>query len=670
MIDMCGIAGIYSFKGNAKPEHIKRMADSLRHRGPDDEGFLAVNSESTKAYPLTGSESKVQGPRIEDFNEPANLFLGHRRLSIIDLSPAGHQPMCNEDGSLWIVYNGEIYNYLELRKELEPLGHRLKSQTDTEVVLHAYEEWGTDCLRRFNGMWAFAVVDLKSNKIFCARDRAGVKPFYYFYDGKRFCFASEIKALIEIDGFSIEPNEQILADYLFSGLLDHTEETFFKNIYQLRPGEYLLIESNKLTVRSYWDIDPKGVRFCSESDDTEQFYELLQDSVRLRLRSDVPIGTCLSGGLDSSTIVCLANRLMFDAHAIDPRLVGERQKTFSSCFENHVYDERKYIELVIKQTNAEKNYVFPKGESLCKDLPRLVWHQDEPFGSTSIYAQWNVMKLAKEQGVKVLLDGQGGDELLAGYLPSFYFLFRRALKQVDLGRFIKEIKGFRKNHGNMLSQFLPGMLITIVPSWGKPLFQKFVKRDVGWAEGGFQKKYFRNFPRPMKFNDDLNDYLYHNFRSMTLPGLLHYEDRNSTAFSLEARLPFLDYRLVEFIFSLPSEQKIKGGVTKVILRNAMQSILPEEVKNRRDKMGFVTPGDIWVRTILRNQIYDIISSKSFAERGYFNIDKVKKVFDKHCKREINVSSLIWRWVNLELWFRTFFDGRPIPEVWEGHGNPD
>jgi asparagine synthase (glutamine-hydrolysing) len=235
---MCGITGIYSFKGSINPGCIKRMTDSLRHRGPDDEGFLAVNSTSGKVVNLIGIESKTHGSSIEDFNGYANLFIGHRRLSIIDLSPAGHQPMCNEDGSSWIVYNGEIYNYLEIRKELENLGHHLKSQTDTEVVLHAYEEWGTDCLRRFNGMWAFAVVDLKSNKIFCARDRAGVKPFYYFYDGKRFCFASEIKALIEIDGFSIEPNEQILADYLFSGLLDHTEETFFKNIYQLRPGEY------------------------------------------------------------------------------------------------------------------------------------------------------------------------------------------------------------------------------------------------------------------------------------------------------------------------------------------------------------------------------------------------------------------------------------------------
>lgn len=212
---MCGITGVYSFKGTVDPMCIKRMTDLLRHRGPDDEGFLAVDSASGKVFSLIGSESKIQGLRIEDFNEPANLFLGHRRLSIIDLSSAGHQPMCNEDGSLWIVYNGEIYNYFEIRKELVSLGHRFNSYTDTEVILHAYEEWEIDCLKRFNGMWAFAIYDLRKKRIFCSRDRAGVKPFYFIHDGARFCFASEIKALLKIDNFSIEPNEQIIADYLF-----------------------------------------------------------------------------------------------------------------------------------------------------------------------------------------------------------------------------------------------------------------------------------------------------------------------------------------------------------------------------------------------------------------------------------------------------------------------
>jgi asparagine synthase (glutamine-hydrolysing) len=509
-------------------------------------------------------------------------------------------------------------------------------------------------------MWAFAVVDLRGDKIFCSRDRAGIKPFYYIYDGKRFCFGSEIKALLQMDNFPIQPNDQIVADYLFSGLIDHTRETFFKNIYQLRPGEYLLIESNRLTVKSYWDIESKPVHFSKEEDYTERFYELFQDSIQLRLRSDVPIGTCLSGGLDSSSIVCLANRLMFDTHWIDTRLVGERQKTFSSCFENHVYDERKYIELVIKQTGAEKNYVFPKGESLDQDLSKLVWHQDEPFGSTSIYAQWDVMRLAKERGVTVLLDGQGGDELLGGYIPSFYYLFYGLLRNLNLRRLLEEMRGFRKCHSTMLA--------VILSHWITHRFWNAIGKKIEWAEGTFQKKYLRGISKPLKFENDLNNYLYHCFRFLTLPRLLHSEDRNSMAFSIEARLPFLDYRLVEYIFNLPFDQKIKEGVTKVVLRDAMKGTLPEEVRNRYDKMGFVTPEDIWFRTVLRNQIYEIISSKSFAERGYFVLDRVKEAFEDYCKGKKSIGSTIWRWVNLELWFRTFIDRRPLYEGLKCYGN--
>jgi asparagine synthase (glutamine-hydrolysing) len=665
---MCGITGAYSFKGSINPDCIKRMTDSLRHRGPDDEGFLAVDSTSGKVVSLTGIDSKTYGPRIEDFNGSANLFLGHRRLSIIDLSPAGHQPMCNEDGSLWILYNGEIYNYLEIRGELVSLGHQFKSQTDTEVILHAYEEWGTDCLNHFNGMWALAIFDVRANRIFCSRDRAGVKPFYYLYDGKRFCFASEIKALLQIDDFCVEPNEQIIADYLFSGLLDHTLETFFKNIYQLRPGEYLLFEDKKLTIRSYWDIEVKEVRFPHDSDYIERFYELLKDSIRLRLRSDVPIGSCLSGGLDSSSIVCLANQLMFDGRHIDPRLVGERQKTFSSCFEGPTYDERKFIELVTHQTGAEKNYVFPKAENLLKDLSMLIWQQEEPFGSTSIYAQWNVMRLAKERQVTVLLDGQGGDELLAGYLPSFYYLFRQARKDFDIGLLMREGKGFLKHHKNLTRPLFHKTIAAIVPKRLRTFFPGLDRDGGGWAEEGFRKNYYRSIFWPRKFEHELNNYLYHAFRFTVLPGLLHYEDRNSMAFSLEARLPFLDYRLVEFSFSLQAHLKMDGGVTKVILREAMKGTLPERIRNRMDKIGFVTPEADWFKTTLRDHIREIFNSKSFSERGIFKIANVHKAFQDHCNGKVDNHSMIWRCVNLELWLRTFVDKNPSSQSWRSSGN--
>ena len=661
---MCGIAGIYDLRGEVKPQQVREMTSTLRHRGPDDEGFFLMNTKKRNVLACGGADTPpcLNLPRIENhFGKSFDLVLGFRRLSILDLSPAGHQPMGNEDGSLWILHNGEIYNYVEIRKELERMGHRFITQTDTEVILHAYEEWGTDCLKRFNGMWAFAILDLKKNKIFCARDRAGVKPFYYTFNGQRFVFASEIKALLALDEIAPQPNDQIVADYLFSGVIDHTQETFFKNIYQLRGGEYLLFEKNRVMVKSYWDIEPKEVRLTKESDYVEQFYELLEDSIRLRLRSDVPVGTCLSGGLDSSSIVCLANKLMFDGQIIDPKLVGQRQKTFSSCFENHAYDERGFIKLVIDQTGADKNYVFPEAENLSKDLTKLIWHQEEPFGSTSIYAQWNVMKLAKELNVTVLLDGQGGDELLAGYIPAFYHLFASLLRRGHLGRFVKELNEFRTKHGMRLPQLSIGMISALISPRGKFNLRRMTKNGIEWANKDFLRHYLRPFTGSNKFKDTLNNYLYQAFRFVALPGLLHYEDRNSMAFSLEARLPFLDFRLVEYLFSLPPEQKIGKGVSKVVLRNAMKGILPEEVRNRKDKMGFATPEDIWFRTVLKNTINGIINSKSFSERGFFDMDKVKKAFDKHCEGKINISFMIWRWVNLEMWFKTFIDRSPSEE---------
>jgi asparagine synthase (glutamine-hydrolysing) len=643
---MCGIAGIYYFNKSVRSTDIQRMTDSLRHRGPDDEGFLAVHSEWRSAHPLVGGESRVKGERIEHFSEPAHLFLGHRRLSIIDLSSSGHQPMGNEDGSLWVVHNGEIYNYLELRGELRSLGHDFRSQTDTEVILHAYEEWGMGCLRRFNGMWAFALVDLKAQRIFCSRDRAGVKPLYYFYDGERFCFASEIKALLEIEGLSVEANEQRVADYLLGGLLDHTQQTCFRKIDQLRPGEYLVVEEKRLTVRSYWNIEPHEIQGVGEGGYEKGFYELLQDAVSLRLRTDVPIGSCLSGGLDSSSIVCLANRLIFGGHSFPLNLAGERQKTFSACFEDPAYDERQYIEWVILQTGAEKNYVFPKGERLFEELSSLLWHQDEPFGSTSIYAQWAVMRSAKERGVTVLLDGQGADELLAGYLPSYYYWLHQAVKELKVKRMIEGIGGIVKNHVFEGREIIGKMIRSLLLR---------SREGSGWFDDSFMRRFHTHSSCPVKFKNALDDYLYRLFRYLKLPALLHYEDRNSMAFSLETRLPFLDYRLVEYAFALPPEQKINRGMTKAILRNAMEGTLPERIVRRVDKKAFGTPEGLWFRTLLRDPIEEIISSKSFAERGYFNVKKVKKGFEEHCEGKMDRSLLLWRCVNLELWCRLFID---------------
>jgi asparagine synthase (glutamine-hydrolysing) len=359
---------------------------------------------------------------------------------------------------------------------------------------------------------------------------------------------------------------------------------------------------------------------------------------------------------------------MFDRQNIDSKLVGERQKTFSSCFDEPAYDERKFIEEVICRTGAEKNYVFPDEKGFLNDLYQLIWYQEEPFGSTSMYAQWKVMRLARERQVTVLLDGQGGDELLAGYLPSFYYLFRQARKDFDIGLLMREGKGFLKHHKNLTRRLFHKTIAAIVPKRLRTFFPGLDRDGGGWAEEGFRKNYYRSFSWPRKFEHELNNYLYHAFRFTVLPGLLHYEDRNSMAFSLEARLPFLDYRLVEFSFSLPAHLKMDGGVTKIILRKAMKGILPEKIRNRMDKMGFVTPEADWFKTTLRGHIHEIFNSKSFSERGIFNIANVHKAFQDHCNGKVDNHSMIWRCVNLELWLRTFVDKNPSSQSWRNSGN--
>lgn len=618
---MCGIAGIHNLDDSAvSSDLLKKMTDIQRHRGPDDEGHY-INH---------------------------NIGLGHRRLSIIDLSPAGHQPMCNEDSTIWITYNGEVYNYLELTLELKAKGYVFKSSTDTEVIIHAYEEYGEDCLQKFNGMFAFAIWDENKKTLFCARDRFGIKPFYYFFDGKRFHFASEIKAIIEDRTIERKPNDKIIYDYLADGLLDHSEDTFFEGIRRLMPAHYLVIENSEVKIQRYWDIDPTKVQ--EEGDDEKcarKFYTLFRDSVKLQLRSDVPVGTCLSGGLDSSSIVCVANDLLKE-------MTNEpQQKTFSSCFENKKYDEREFIESVLEKTGAEANYTFPKGEELFDMIQDVIWYQEEPFRSTSIFAQWHVMKLAKERGVKVLLDGQGADEILAGYHYYFYSFFADLVKTFRLKKLFKEIKLYSNYHSYSLLSTLKMVIFYLAPNF---LRQRIIslRRKPAWLKCEFVRTDDKKELYILKYKSHLHKHLYQ-VLTMNLPSLLHYEDRNSMAFSIESRVPFLDHRLVEFMFSLSINQKINNGITKIILRNAMQGILPEKVRNRMDKMGFVTPEDIWFRKDSKEKIFEIINSESFKGRRYFNVPEIKKEFEEHCLGEKNISFAIWRWINLELWLRSFID---------------
>lgn len=659
---MCGIAGIWHLDESktVSPSLIRQMTSTLRHRGPDDEGYLFADTVAGRYEEWRGEDTvpELQMPNVRQAsNKRYNLAFGFRRLSIIDLSPAGHQPMSNADGLLWIALNGEIYNYLELREELRGRGHTFRTATDTEVVLCAYEEWGEACLERFNGMWAFALWDGRQRQLFCARDRFGIKPFYYLGTGETFAFASEIKALLQIPGTARRPNDAIIHDYLRYDRLDHTDETFFTGIKQLPPAHYLVLHNSRLEMHRYWDLDPyrRVSPVANETTYVEKFHDLFEDAVRIHLRSDVPIGTCLSGGLDSSAIVCVANKLLFADRVVDPDLVGEQQKTFSSCFEDERFDERKYIEQVLAATGAEPNYTFPSGTKLLKDLARLIWHQEEPFGSTSIYAQWCVMELVAERGVKVLLDGQGGDELLAGYHPCFDYYWGSLARQGHLLELWHELTAYRKLFGPPLLYLAVRAMRPYAPTAVQGLARRLERGGALGLDTDFARSFrHRTYEFVERGPDPFHSFLYALTR-YSLPMLLHFEDRNSMAHSIEGRVPFLDYRLVEYAFSLPASQKIKHGITKSVLRNALNGILPESVRMRTDKMGFVTPERVWLANELNDWIRTIVSSVSFRTRGYFNVPQILEALDAHAAGKRDLTQLAWRWVNLELWFRQMID---------------
>ncbi len=634
---MCGIVGKFSYQKTAGDTRLMQaLANIISHRGPDDEGFYA--------------DEYVQ--------------FGFRRLSILDLTRAGHQPMLSDDGKIVLIFNGEIYNYLELKNVLAARGHSFRSRSDTEVILRAYIEWGVDCVQHFNGMWSFALWDDRKKMLFCSRDRFGVKPFYYYVGKNHFLFASEIKALVKFPEIIRKPNHQRIYDYLVFGYLDHTDETLFEGILQLPPAHSLTItRDGHIKMIRYWSLNPHNVTvYEKEEHYAERFSELFEDAVRLRLRSDVSVGTCLSGGLDSSSIVCVVNDLLkkggstyFDHH----------QKTFSAVYAQKEVDEREFSSAVIKKTGAAEHHIFPSPDDILHDLQKVVYHQDEPFGSTSIFAQWYVMKRAHQEGIKVMLDGQGADELLGGYHPFFGPFLASLLQQWRLRRLLTEIRFWKRNHGYPWSYFLfqvgAGALTKLLPrSITNTLIRASHQDGSLFLHDAFLKQHRTSQPTFSMYDDHFQNELYRVLR-IGLPALLHYEDRNSMAWSIEARVPFLDYRLVEYMFSIPNSQKISHGTTKVVLRNAMKGILPEKVRTRQSKLGFATPENEWLKNSFQPVFSSLITSSSFRDRGIVDAKRAQALFRDHSvhhrKRGVE-SSTIWRWMNLELWFRIFFDSSP------------
>lgn len=674
---MCGISAIFGQQLH-DAGMLKAMTNLIRHRGPDDEGFLTVTARRKlqfyagkdtpaacmsatlrRKYAYLPAEklSTYVFSRAQKQSNQVIAALGHRRLSIVDTSPAGHQPMTFAD-RLAIVYNGEVYNHIELRRELEARGRKFVSHSDTEVILQAFDEWGVACLSKFNGMFAFVIYDIEQDLVFAARDRFGIKPLYYCSRGDKIAFASEIKQFTALDGWKSVLNRNRGYDFLVYGIHEHTDETLFEGVFQLSPGSYYygkredLLSYRGRIETTKWYLFPADRRFKGSFNDAARiFHDLLKDSIALRLRADVPVGSCLSGGMDSSAIVCVMNELLKDqgAHAL--------QKTFSACATEKAFDEREFIEAVVEHTGVKGHYIYPQLNDLFRITDKLVWHQDQPYGSTSIFAQWSVFALARKHKVKVMLDGQGADEQLGGYASYFMPWLASLVRSFQWIKLANEAKALHRIHGvNMgrLSWFAASTLLPMpIRNYlkkklrGVHLAPEWLNMDrLGIAAYDLPKQLGVTTSRSIR------ELSLSQLMGSNLQMLLHYEDRDSMAHSVESRVPFLDYRLVEHVYSLPDDYKIRNGQTKYVLREGLKSVLPEKIYARNSKLGFATPEEVWVR----NQ-----APKEFRRRLRLAVEKsdglinpsITRILEDQIAGKSGFSFLVWRVLSFVDWLRVF-----------------
>jgi asparagine synthase (glutamine-hydrolysing) len=642
---MCGVSAVFSLECQPLHALVARMNALVSHRGPDGSGVCVLRQIGSVDCRLSLDADGI-----------GTVALGHTRLAILDLSMHGYQPMSTLDERFWITYNGEIYNHQELRQDLEALGHRFKSQTDTEVILAAYAHWGVECLNKLNGMFAFVIVDRISNRLFIARDRFGVKPLYFWRsDNGLLAFASEIKQFSALPGWRPQLQAQRAYDFLNWGVFDHTAETMFSGVRQMRGGEYVHMSLDEiggnLPIHRWYQLS-SSVFDGDELDAASQLRDLLEDSVRIRLRADVPVGSCLSGGLDSSSIVCIVNQILGNKAIPD-----FQQHTFSARSSIPRYDEGGFIDAVLGKTGVVAHQITPPFEQLFDTLPSLVWHQDEPFGSTSIYAQWHVFKLAKDAGVKVMLDGQGADELLAGYHSYFGPFLLSLLRSGDWRSFAQETMWIQRLHGYSPWYLMKLILNTVLSGE----LRQTLRAHTGKAAAG--SAYWMNLTQlnvreidPVEVGGVVgkslrNQGVDHLLRTH-VPMLLHWEDRSSMAHSVEARVPFLDYRLVEFAISLEDRVKVRNGMTKAVLRQAMQGILPEAVRTRVDKLGFVTPEEVWLREQAPEKFRRAMRQAIDQSNGVLNV-KAMNLLEDVIQGRKPFSFLPWRLITFGAWIDRF-----------------
>jgi len=626
---MCGIYGIFS-KNKVISNNWQLygfIQNTLKHRGPDDTGLY----------------------------KDEHVVLMFNRLSIIDLSDKAHQPMCNESNDIWLVYNGEIYNYIEIREKLISLGHKFKSKCDTEVIIHSYEEYGINCLNKFNGMWSFVLYDKNRKLLFCSRDRFGIKPFYYYYDKERFIFSSEIKAILK-SGIKNGVNEKKLFSYLAYCHRDTDEETMFNNIYQLPPANYLIVNDNYIKQNKYWELkDNKnnGDIFVSKDDTLCQFRNIFFDAIKLRLRSDVPIGALLSGGLDSSAIVSVIDYLN------KSKKLAINISTYTAAYKEEDIDESNYANVVTEKTDIPNTIVFPNiNNDLSKEVEKVIYYQDEPPTSMTVFAHWYLMKELKKHNLKVIISGQGADEILAGYLEKFlgYYLVD-LLKNNSYSQFINEVFLLKQKSNFRYPLIFLQLIKAIFPRKAAMIAKSLLKdRGILYLNFDFIKMNWDsyNYKNKMLHYSRLNESLLRALIQDSIPDILHYEDRNSMAFSIEQRVPFLDYRLVEFLYNLSNKMKINAGVSKVILRESLNGILPDPIRHRYSKLGFSVPVDRWIIE-MQSYIEDTMHSKSFRERPYWNTNKVINLYKKQIEGNTRMGHFIWRVIACEIWHKILLE---------------
>jgi len=637
---MCGISGFFSLSSSFCPEKFSSANIVAKYRGPDDFGYVSFDPN------MKATEHADEF--LTDMEQPDNVIgaFGFRRLAIIDLTQAGHQPMPDADRRYWIVFNGEVYNYIEIRAELEKLGHRFRSSSDTEVVLTAYKQWGAKCQDRFNGMWAFSILDTVKRELFCSRDRFGIKPFYYFQSDKAFLFASEIKQVLTMMDHAPDLNNDIIFDFLAYGNRAHSSNTFHESIVELRGGECLTLsfkERDIITAKKeqWWDLQPSSYS-GSEQQATEQFLELLSDSVKLRLRSDVAVGTALSGGLDSNGLVAL----------IDQINGSKRQDVFTVYSDDKDTNELEVAKETIKRFNSI-SHISEFGTHGIEALEKITYHHDHPLNDAGALGGWILQSLIKDTGITVNLSGQGADELMGGYSSPPHVDYY--LDSLQSGRLIHAHKALYYGFKNS-SLSLANTSLSFGRELGRNLsdtaaYKVLLNKNQDFLHRGFSREHERS----SKLMQHLNEIstkknltrkkrsAYTQLKVTRLPILLQNVDRDSMAHSLESRVPFLDYRLAEFLYSVPDSMLLKSGYTKYLFRQAVSDKLPGNIVWNKAKKGFATPKDRYLTTGTE-YINDLLEQN--RNHPILNIDSIRHNLKVP---KANLNRVLWRSLCYLIW---------------------